>query len=116
MLERRNRPAGGGGGACFVPVSTAEEVTKTIWNCPKALTASSDRCYCPQRSNTTGWSREGKRTTRREYREDTQSSGEVSTHTHTRESRVSDGGSGQMGAAGEETARLISTTLPFQNM
>lgn len=35
----------------FVPVSSEEEVTKTTGSCPKALTASSDHCYCPQRPN-----------------------------------------------------------------
>lgn len=43
--------------ACFVPVSIADEVTKTILNSPKALTASCDRCYCPRQSNTTVWIR-----------------------------------------------------------
>lgn len=63
--------------ACFVPVSIADEVTKTILNSPKALTASWDRCYCPRQSNTTVWIRREKtkqKTTRREYREDIQSS------------------------------------------
>lgn len=41
--------------ACFVPVSTADEVTKTISSSPRVLTASSDHCYCPRQSNTTVW-------------------------------------------------------------
>lgn len=60
--------------ACCVPVSIAEEVTKTILSSPKVLTASSDRCYCPRQSNTTVWIRRGgkkknKKTRRREYRQ-----------------------------------------------
>lgn len=49
--------SGWGRRACFVPVSIADEVTKTILNSPKALTASCDRCYCPRQSNTTVWIR-----------------------------------------------------------
>lgn len=69
--------------ACLVPVSIADEVTKTILNSPKALTASSDRCYCPQQSNTTVWIRRSKNKNdkKRVYREDTQSSVEVQTDT-----------------------------------
>lgn len=72
--------------ACLVPVSIADEVTKTILNSPKALTASSDRCYCPQQSNTTVWIRRSKNKNdkKRVYREDTQSSVEVQTDTQTR--------------------------------
>lgn len=71
--------------ACLVPVSIADEVTKTILNSPKALTASSDRCYCPQQSNTTVWIRRSKNKNdkKRVYREDTQSSVEVQTDTQT---------------------------------
>lgn len=47
--------------ACFVPVRIADEVTKTILNSPKALTASSDRCYCRRQSNTTVWIRRNKK-------------------------------------------------------
>lgn len=43
--------------ACFVPVSIADEVTKTISSSPMVLTASSDHCYCPRQSNTTVWIR-----------------------------------------------------------
>lgn len=49
----------------FVPVSIVDEVTKTILNSPKALTASCDRCYCPRQSNTTVWIRKGERKTTR---------------------------------------------------
>lgn len=56
-----------GSWACSVPVSMADGVTKTILNSPKALIASSDRCYCPRQSNITVWIRRRK-TTRREYR------------------------------------------------
>lgn len=73
----------GGGRPCSVPVSKADEVTKTILNSPRALTASSDRCYCPRESNTTGWVRR-ERTTRREYRADAQSSVQVQADTQTR--------------------------------
>lgn len=69
----------------FVPVSIADEVTKTIWNSPKALTASCDRCYCPRQSNTTAWIRREK-TKRQESTEKIQRAASgPSKHTDTRE-------------------------------
>lgn len=72
----------------FVPVSIADEVTKTTWNSPKALTASCDRCYCPRQSNTTARIRR-KKTERQESTEKIQrAASSPSRHTDTREERA----------------------------
>lgn len=102
----------GGAGGQVVYLSLADGVTKTTWNSPRALTASSDRCYCPRQSNTTVWIRR-KRTTRREYREDAQSSVQVQADTDTGESRISRGGSGRWGQDGVTEVGSLYKTLRF---
>lgn len=61
VVQRRNKPAGGGGRHVLYLLAQQDEVTKTILNSPKALTASRDRCYCPRQSNTTVWIRRKKK-------------------------------------------------------
>lgn len=72
--------------ACFVPVSTADEVTKMILNSPKALTARCNRCYCPRQSNTTVWiCRENKNDKRKCRKKQRLGAGR---HTDTRSGRI----------------------------
>lgn len=105
--------------ACSVPVSIADDVTKMILNSPRALTASSDRCYCPQQSNTTVWIyRKQERQEESVEKMHKAVSRSRQTDRDTRESRIFSGGSGRgqgLGRGGITQVGSIQTITLLQN-